>query len=228
MAAAGELPRKLYAVLVPGAESIRDLFRNFNVTEDPLPLSRVELERMWKVLASDVRPGGGGGGPPSVPEVEGSIGRMTNKSADPEQPFFDNMGDRMKMIGGIRPLLPEQYWKTSGSVICGPEILSRPSTGGFLSHRGCNSTSPRRSPFATGPFLGKRHYNTDSPADHLKVGHVASNDMPKNVMDDEFKGISETVASDAFASFQFDLKLQRRIGRLQIGASISRLARSMR
>ncbi|XP_039155212.1 uncharacterized protein LOC104444246 isoform X2 [Eucalyptus grandis] len=267
MAAGGELPRKLYAVVVPGAESTRDLFRNFNVTVDPSPLARVEFERMRKVRASDVRPGesrlpaglpeemaivrsdlkmkpfgpprggppgpdprpgGGGGGPPSVPEVEGSIGRMTNKSADPEQPFFDNMGDRMKMVGGIRPLLPEQYWKTSGSVICGPEILSRPSTGGFLSHGGWNSTSPRRSPIATWPFLGKRYYNTDSPGDHLKVGHVASNDMPKSAMDDEFKGINVTVASEAFASFQFDLKLQRRIGRLRIGASISRLARSMR
>ncbi|KAK3429757.1 hypothetical protein EUGRSUZ_E01247 [Eucalyptus grandis] len=267
MAAGGELPRKLYAVVVPGAESTRDLIRNFNVTVDPSPLARVEFERMRKVRASDVRPGesrlpaglpeemaivrsdlkmkpfgpprggppgpdprpgGGGGGPPSVPEVEGSIGRMTNKSADPEQPFFDNMGDRMKMVGGIRPLLPEQDWKTSGSVICGPEILSRPSTGGFPSHGGWNSTSPRRSPFATWPFLGKRYYNTDSPGDHLKVGHVASNDMPKSAMDDEFKGISETVASEAFASFQFDLKLQRRIGRLRIGASISRLARSMR
>ncbi|XP_030553758.1 UDP-glycosyltransferase 73E1-like [Rhodamnia argentea] len=76
------------------------------------------------------RPGGGGGGPPKpgdrppwVPEVEGSIGLMFNTCADLERPFLDYMGDQMKMpVWGVGPLLPEQYWKKSDSLISDREI----------------------------------------------------------------------------------------------------------
>ncbi|KAI6680304.1 hypothetical protein NL676_034185 [Syzygium grande] len=75
-------------------------------------------------------PQGGKGGPtkpgdrPSwVPEIEGSIGLMFNTCADLERSFIDYMGDQMKMpVWGGGPLLPEQYWKTSDSLISDREI----------------------------------------------------------------------------------------------------------
>ncbi|XP_030466240.2 probable UDP-glucosyl transferase 73B6 [Syzygium oleosum] len=61
--------------------------------------------------------------PSWVPKVEGSIGLMFNTCADLERSFIDYMGDQMKMpVWGGGPLLPEQYWKTSDSLISDGEI----------------------------------------------------------------------------------------------------------
>ncbi|KAF7849561.1 hypothetical protein BT93_L0643 [Corymbia citriodora subsp. variegata] len=76
------------------------------------------------------RPGGGGGGPPKpgieptwVQKVKGSIGLMFNTCADLEHPFLDYMGNQMEMpVWGVGPLLPEQFWNTSGSLISDREI----------------------------------------------------------------------------------------------------------
>ncbi|KAF7848857.1 hypothetical protein BT93_L1503 [Corymbia citriodora subsp. variegata] len=92
-----------------------------------------QLPEEMAVTYSDLKrkPGPtGGDGPPKpgdqptwVLKVEGSIGLMLNTCADLERPFLDYMGDQMKMpVWGVGPLLPEQYWKTSGSPISDREI----------------------------------------------------------------------------------------------------------
>ncbi|KAF7849559.1 hypothetical protein BT93_L0641 [Corymbia citriodora subsp. variegata] len=72
----------------------------------------------------------GGGGPPKpgdeptwVQKVKGSIGLMFNTCADLERPFLDYMGNQREMpVWGVGPLLPEQFWNTSGSLISDREI----------------------------------------------------------------------------------------------------------
>ncbi|KAI6680311.1 hypothetical protein NL676_034192 [Syzygium grande] len=61
--------------------------------------------------------------PSWVRKVKDSIGLMFNTCADLERSFIDYMGDQMKMpVWGVGPLLPEQYWKTSDSLISDGEI----------------------------------------------------------------------------------------------------------
>ncbi|XP_059660065.1 scopoletin glucosyltransferase-like [Cornus florida] len=74
-------------------------------------------------------PGGGGGGPkpgsqpPWVPLIEGSIGLMFNTCDDIERPFIDYMINQMEMpVWGVGPLLPDQYWQSSDSLIRDREI----------------------------------------------------------------------------------------------------------
>ncbi|KAA8521243.1 hypothetical protein F0562_011920 [Nyssa sinensis] len=75
-------------------------------------------------------PGGGGGGPPKpgdqppwVPLIDGSVALMFNTCDDIERPFLDYMADQMGMpVWGVGPLLPEQYWKSSDTLIRDREI----------------------------------------------------------------------------------------------------------
>lgn len=72
----------------------------------------------------------GGGGPPKpgdrppwISEIEGSIALMFNTCEDIERPFIDYMTDQMNMPAwGVGPLLPEQYWKSSDTLILDRQI----------------------------------------------------------------------------------------------------------
>ncbi|GAV69246.1 UDPGT domain-containing protein [Cephalotus follicularis] len=68
------------------------------------------------------KPGGGppkpGDRPPWVPEIQGSIGLMFNTCDYIDRPFIEYMADQMGMPAwGVGPLLPQQYWNSSGSLI---------------------------------------------------------------------------------------------------------------
>ncbi|PKI49965.1 hypothetical protein CRG98_029639 [Punica granatum] len=84
-------------------------------------------------------PGGGGGGgggpvpgvrPPWVPQVEGSVALMFNTCDILERPFLEYMEAQMGIPAwGVGPLLPEQFWKSSDTLVRDREIRqhSRPS-----------------------------------------------------------------------------------------------------
>ncbi|KAI4371636.1 hypothetical protein MLD38_009963 [Melastoma candidum] len=78
-------------------------------------------------------------------------------------------------------------------------ILSHPSTGGFLSHCGWNSTVEavgRGVPFLTWPIRGDQYHNAKLLINHLKVGLPISKDMSRMVVKgDIIKGI-ESLMSD--------------------------------
>ncbi|KAK2635523.1 hypothetical protein Ddye_030315 [Dipteronia dyeriana] len=72
-------------------------------------------------------------------------------------------------------------------------ILSHPSTGGFLSHCGWNSTVEaigRGVPFLTLPLRGDQYYDADLVVKHLKIGYRVLDDLSNMVKkDDIVKGI---------------------------------------
>ncbi|KAK9275215.1 hypothetical protein L1049_022477 [Liquidambar formosana] len=84
-------------------------------------------------------PGGGGGGaprkfgpstpgkqPPWVTVAEGAIALMINTCDDIERPFIDYLSNQIGVPAwGVGPLLPEEYWKSSGSLIRDREIRTK-------------------------------------------------------------------------------------------------------
>ncbi|XP_028759487.1 scopoletin glucosyltransferase-like [Neltuma alba] len=86
-----------------------------------------------------------------------------------------------------------------GLIICGwaPQllILSHPSTGGFLSHCGWNSTVEaigRGIPFLAWPIRGDQHHDAKLVVGHFKVGYMISEDLSQMVKkDDIVKGIEK-------------------------------------
>ncbi|KAF3447668.1 hypothetical protein FNV43_RR08371 [Rhamnella rubrinervis] len=90
-----------------------------------------------------------------------------------------------------------------GLIICGwaPQllILSHPSTGGFLSHCGWNSTVEaicRGVPLLEWPFRGDQYYNAKWVVKHLKVGHRVAEDPSEMVRKDDIRGGIEKVMVD--------------------------------
>ncbi|KAJ7943925.1 Glycosyltransferase [Quillaja saponaria] len=91
-----------------------------------------------------------------------------------------------------------------GLIICGwaPQllILSHPSTGGFLSHCGWNSTVEaigRGVPFLVWPIRGDQHHDAKWAVSYLKVGHMITNDLSEKVKkDDIVKGIEKLMADE--------------------------------
>ncbi|KAG2676783.1 hypothetical protein I3760_12G068400 [Carya illinoinensis] len=80
-------------------------------------------------------------------------------------------------------------------------ILSHPSTGGFVSHCGWNSTvesTVRGVPLLAWPIRGDQYYNAKLVAGHLKVGAMVSEGYPADVVTkvDILHGI-EKVLTDA-------------------------------
>ncbi|XP_054824125.1 scopoletin glucosyltransferase-like [Prosopis cineraria] len=78
-----------------------------------------------------------------------------------------------------------------GLIICGwaPQllILSHPSTGGFLTHCGWNSTVEaigRGVPFLVWPIRGDQYHDAKLVVGHLKVGHMISDDLSQMVKKD--------------------------------------------
>lgn len=248
--------------------------------------------------------------PPWLEETGGSVALMFNTCNDLEGPFIEYLADQVKKpVWGVGPLLPENYWKSSGSLLhdrdtrtnrlssvpeddviqwlnqkprgsvlyvafgseVGPTIeeypqlaaaleesnhpfiwaiqpgagrsgppmwprsepgdddlagyfptgldqrvgergliihgwapqlliLSHPSTGGFLSHCGWNSTVEaigRGVPFLTWPIRGDQYYNAKLLINHLKVGFAVSEDMSRMIKTDYVvKGIERLMSDE--------------------------------
>lgn len=79
-------------------------------------------------------------------------------------------------------------------------ILSHPSTGGFLSHCGWNSTAEaigRGVPFLAWPFRGDQHYNAKLVVSYLKVGYRVAEDLSQMVQkEDIVKGIERLMGDE--------------------------------
>lgn len=79
-------------------------------------------------------------------------------------------------------------------------ILSHPSTGGFLSHCGWNSTVEaigRGVPILAWPIRGDQHYDAKLVVQYLKVGYTISNDLSGMVKkDDIIKGIEKLLGDE--------------------------------
>lgn len=79
-------------------------------------------------------------------------------------------------------------------------ILSHPSTGGFLSHCGWNSTIEalgRGIPFLAWPIRGDQFYNAKLVVHHLKVGYMVSDEDPVMVKEEEIgKGIDKLMSDE--------------------------------
>jgi len=93
----------------------------------------------------------------------------------------------------------EGYFGNRGMIIRGwaPQllILSHPSTGGFLSHCGWNSTVEgvaRGVPFMAWPIRGDQYHDAKLVVSHLKVGYMVSDDMSEKITKDHIvRGIEK-------------------------------------
>ncbi|KAM5573666.1 UDP-glucosyl transferase 73B2-like [Rosa sericea] len=78
-------------------------------------------------------------------------------------------------------------------------ILSHPSTGGFLSHCGWNSTVEaigRGVPFLAWPIRGDQHSNAKLVASYLKVGYLISEDLSETIKKEDITRGIEKLLSD--------------------------------
>ncbi|XP_059637342.1 abscisate beta-glucosyltransferase-like [Cornus florida] len=108
-----------------------------------------------------IQPGSGKHGPPSAMLGDEPGSDATEKGYYPHG-LEGKIGDRGLIIRGWAPQLM---------------ILSHPSTGGFLSHCGWNSTVEaigRGVPFLAWPIRGDQFYDAKFVVNHLKVGYMVS------------------------------------------------------
>lgn len=102
---------------------------------------------------------------------------------------------------------PEELDKKGGErgmIICGwaPQllILSHPSTGGFLSHCGWNSTVEaigRGVPLLAWPLRGDQHNNARLVIKYLEVGYMISDDLSKATSkDDIVRGVERLMGDE--------------------------------
>ena len=79
-------------------------------------------------------------------------------------------------------------------------ILSHPSTGGFLSHCGWNSTVEaigRGVPFLVWPIRGDQYYDAKLVVSHLKIGYMISDYMSQMIKkEDIMKGIEKLMGDE--------------------------------
>ncbi|EEF42457.1 scopoletin glucosyltransferase [Ricinus communis] len=123
-----------------------------------------------------IQPGSGRPGPPgTVKAEEGYFPHGLDKK----------VGERGLIIRGWAPQLL---------------ILSHPSTGGFLSHCGWNSTVEaigRGVPFLAWPIRGDQYYDAKLVVSYLKMGYMVSDDMSKMITDDNvIQGIHRLMGDD--------------------------------
>ncbi|XAR69176.1 hypothetical protein NMG60_11000665 [Bertholletia excelsa] len=98
----------------------------------------------------------------------------------------DRVGERGLIIHGWAPQLM---------------ILSHPSTGGFLTHCGWNSTVEamvRGVPLLAWPIRGDQYYNAKLVVSHLKVGTIISDGYPADAVnkDDVLQGIERVMTDE--------------------------------
>ncbi|XP_054808598.1 scopoletin glucosyltransferase-like [Prosopis cineraria] len=124
-----------------------------------------------------LQPGAGRMGPP--PEMVGS--KPGSDEPESEGYFPHGMDSRVGRRGLIiRGWAPQLL------------ILSHPSTGGFLSHCGWNSTVEalgRGVPFLAWPIRGDQYHDAKLVVQHLKVGYKVSDNLAEVKKDDIVKGI---------------------------------------
>ncbi|XP_028754673.1 UDP-glycosyltransferase 73C6-like [Neltuma alba] len=124
-----------------------------------------------------LQPGAGRMGPPPG-VVEGEPG---SDEHEPEGYFPHGLDSRVGQRGLIiRGWAPQLL------------ILSHPSTGGFLSHCGWNSTVEalgRGVPILAWPIRGDQHHDAKLVVQHLKVGYKVSDNLAEVKKDDIVKGI---------------------------------------
>ncbi|XP_040366905.1 scopoletin glucosyltransferase [Rosa chinensis] len=109
--------------------------------------------------------------------------------SEPEEAYFPHgldarVGKRGLIIPGWAPQLL---------------ILSHPSTGGFLSHCGWNSTVEaigRGVPFLAWPFRGDQYPNAKLVVSHLKVGYLISEDLSQTIEEEDITRGIEKLLSD--------------------------------
>ncbi|KAK7307360.1 hypothetical protein VNO77_40342 [Canavalia gladiata] len=135
-----------------------------------------DLQFIWVLQTGSVRPG-----PPRM---------ILGEESGPEvkEGYFPHgldsiVGNRGLIIRGWAPQLL---------------ILSHPSTGGFLSHCGWNSTVEaigRGIPFLAWPIRGDQYYDAKLVVSHLKVGYMITHDLSRKVTkDDIVKGIKNLLS----------------------------------
>lgn len=124
-----------------------------------------------------LQPGSGRPGPPRM-FAAGSGGPEAEKDEYFPHGLDSRVGNRGLIIHGWAPQLL---------------ILSHPSTGGFLSHCGWNSTVEgigRGVPILAWPIRGDQYHDAKLVVSHLKVGYMVTDDLSEKVTkDDVVKGI---------------------------------------
>lgn len=148
-----------------------------------------EYQQLANALEESTRPfiwviqrGSGRPGPPMPPGSGRPGPPMPPGSNSVEEGYFphgleNRVGRRGLIIHGWAPQLL---------------ILSHPSTGGFLSHCGWNSTVEaigRGVPFLVWPIRGDQHHDAKLVVAHLKVGYMVSTDLEKIKKEDILQGI---------------------------------------
>lgn len=129
---------------------------------------------IWVIQKKSGRPGPPGGGP-----------------AQMESSYFPHgldsrVGERGLVIHGWAPQLL---------------ILSHPSTGGFVSHCGWNSTVEaivRGVPILAWPIRGDQYYNAKLVVNHLKIGALVCDEYPAEMVqkDDVLKGMERVLTDE--------------------------------
>ncbi|XP_059660067.1 probable UDP-glucosyl transferase 73B6 [Cornus florida] len=128
------------------------------------------------------------------------IQKRSGRPGPPRQPGSDST-----VVDGYFPHGLDSRVGERGLIIHGwaPQllILSHPSTGGFLSHGGWNSTVEaivRGVPLLAWPIRGDQYYNAKLVVSHLKVGTMVSEGYPADMVkkDDILHGI-EMLMTDA-------------------------------
>ncbi|OWM65009.1 UDP-glycosyltransferase 73B5-like [Punica granatum] len=153
-------------------------------TMEEYPQLAQALEESSSPFIWVIQPGSGRGGPPRT-----FLGGKPDSDPDKEGYFphglKEKVGDRGLIIRGWAPQLL---------------ILSHPSTGGFLSHCGWNSTVEaigRGVPFLTWPIRGDQYHNAKLVVAHLRMGHVILDDMSLPMKkDDIVKGIERLMGDE--------------------------------
>ncbi|XP_015963208.1 UDP-glycosyltransferase 73C11-like [Arachis duranensis] len=140
------------------------------------------LESSGQPFILVLRPGSGKSVPPRA--MLGLRPGLSSPEEDDEgysaEGLDERVGDRGLIIRGWAPQLL---------------ILSHPSTGGFLSHCGWNSTVEALGlgvPILAWPFRGDQYHNAKLVVAHLKVGYMVSDDLGRTLKkDDVIKGIEK-------------------------------------
>nr|BBD34308.1 UDP-glucose glucosyltransferase [Fragaria x ananassa] len=131
---------------------------------------------IWVVQATAGKPRGP---PPGLPQPH----------SEPEEDYFPHeldkhVGNRGLIINGWAPQLL---------------ILSHPSTGGFLSHCGWNSTVEaigRGVPFLAWPIRGDQHSDAKLVASYLKIGYLITEDLSQTIKKEDITRGIEKLLSD--------------------------------